>query len=41
MKGLESQADVPCYPLNVFQLGGNKSNAVFWEELTMVCGLDG
>jgi len=24
--------------LNVFEPGSGKSNAVFWEELTMICG---
>lgn len=24
--------------MNIFEPGSGKSNAVFWEELTMICG---
>lgn len=39
MKNLESRLEY--WTLNIVEPRDNKSNEVFWEELTMICGPDG
>lgn len=39
MKDLESRLEY--WTLNIVEPRDNKSNEVFWEELTMICGPDG